>query len=85
MMLEDKPLDRSHIVRLHPLNGSERNGLEPEFALSVRRSHMDVRRLASLVGVEVEAERTDAKNRWHDIEPADRASLAQGEFFCRTS
>ena len=43
----------------------ENGRLQPEFAVSVRRSDMDMGRPTSLVGVEVKTERSDAQNCRH--------------------
>ena len=54
------------ILRLGCLQEKWKNGrLQPKFAVSVRRPDVDMRRLASLVGVEMKTERSDAQNGRH--------------------
>jgi len=61
---------------LRPVACKKNGRLQPEFAISVRRPDVDMRRLASLVGVEVKTERSDA--RTVGIPPAREAGLAGG-------
>jgi hypothetical protein len=60
MVLEDKSLDFSNIVRLHASRRRQCDGFQPELALAFGRTNVDVRRLAPFVGVKVESERSDA-------------------------
>jgi hypothetical protein len=60
----------------------EKNGrLQPEFALSVRRPDMDMRRLASLVGLEVKTETSDAQDCRHGFNLP--CATLQGNIFCQ--
>jgi hypothetical protein len=58
-VLEDQALDRSYLVRANASVPCQSNGIEPELALSLGRPDVDVRRLSSLIGVEVEPATTD--------------------------
>jgi hypothetical protein len=54
LIVKNEAFDLSQIMRSYASVACKKNGrLQPEFAVSVRRPDVDMRRLASLVGVEV--------------------------------
>jgi hypothetical protein len=66
LIVKNEAFDLSQIMRSYASVACKKNGrLQPEFAVSVRRPDMDMRRLASLVGVEMKTERSDAQNGRH--------------------
>ena len=82
LIFENEPFDLSQVMRSYAPVACEKNGrLQPEFAVSVRRPDMDMRRLTSLVGVEVKAERSDAQNCRHEFS-IPHATL-QGNVICQ--
>ena len=64
-MLEDEPLHRSDGVWFDAAAACQADGIEPKLALAVARADMNVRRFGSLVGIKVEPESADAKDRGH--------------------
>jgi len=57
MMLENQLLNLPYVGRSHaPVLGQADVRFQPELALAIRRSYMNVRRLLSLVGVKMEPE-----------------------------
>jgi hypothetical protein len=65
MVRKDKPFNLASLVRFHAGCRSQRDGIEPKLALSVRRADVDMRRLSAFVGVEVETEGTNPGHRGH--------------------
>jgi hypothetical protein len=67
-MLEDEPLhlsDLSDDVWLDAPVPRQADGIEPELALAVGGADVDVRRFRTLIGIKVEPETADAKDRGH--------------------
>jgi hypothetical protein len=63
LIFKNEAFDLSQVMRSYAPVACKKNGrLQPEFAVSVRRPDVDMRRLASLVGLEVKTERSDAQN-----------------------
>jgi len=57
LIFENKTLDQPQVVRSHSSIASQENGgVQPELAVPVRRSDVDVRGLIPFVGVKVESE-----------------------------
>jgi len=66
LIVKNEAFDLSQIMRSYASVACKKNGrLQPEFAVSVRRPDLDMRRLASLVGIEMKTKRSDAQNGWH--------------------
>jgi len=66
LIVKNEAFDLSQIMRSYAPVACKKNGrLQPEFAVSVRRSDMDMGRLTSLVGLEVKTERSDAQSSRH--------------------
>jgi hypothetical protein len=58
LVFENEAFDLAQIMRFHASIACQKDGwLQPEFAVSVRRSHMDMRGLIALVGIKMESER----------------------------
>ena len=69
-MLEDEPLylfDLSDDVWLDAPVPRQADGIEPELALAVGGADVDVRRFRTLIGIKVEPETADAKDRGHSF------------------
>jgi hypothetical protein len=64
-MLEDEPLHLSDDVWLDAPVPRQADGIEPELALAVGGADVDVRRFRTLIGIKVEPETADAKDRGH--------------------
>ena len=57
VMLEDQLLDAAQVVRSHTLvAGQADNWLQPELAVAISSTNVDVRRLVSFIGVKVKPE-----------------------------
>jgi hypothetical protein len=67
-VLKHKALDLTHLARSDASNRGKGNRLKPKLALAVRRSDMNVRWLASFIGVKVKSVRADPHHRWHLFE-----------------
>jgi hypothetical protein len=62
LIVKNEAFDLSQITRSYASVACKKNGrLQPEFAVSIRRPDVDMRRLGSLVSVEVKTERSDAR------------------------
>lgn len=82
LIFKNEAFDLSQVMRSYAPVACKKNGrLQPEFAVSVRRPDMDMRRLASLVGVEVKTERSDAHNGRHLSTIPHAAWIAWKYFF----
>lgn len=64
-MLEDEPLHRSDGVWFNASVACQADGIEPKLALTVGGADVDVRRFRTLIGIKVEPETADAKDRGH--------------------
>jgi hypothetical protein len=57
LVFENEAFDLAQIMRFHASIACQKDGwLQPEFAVSVRRSNMDMRGLIALVGIKMESE-----------------------------
>ena len=67
-MFENQPLNSTKVEWTHSAVSREAHVVQPEFAFAIRRANVDMRRLETLVRVEVEAERADPEDGWHGVQ-----------------
>jgi hypothetical protein len=66
MVLKDQFFNLSNLVRRNaPIRSEPDIRLDPELALSIRRSNVDMGRFLALVGVKMEPEIADSQHRRH--------------------
>jgi len=66
LILENEVLNLAEVMRSHsPIASQKNRWFQPEFAVSVRCSDMDMRRFVALVGIKVKSEGPDAQNCRH--------------------
>ena len=68
-MLKYQPFDFPQVMRRDASIASQQDWIEPELALTIGTSDMDMRWLIALVRIEVKTVSSDAKDSRHGIQP----------------